>query len=501
MGALISRLTDIQAHLDALARQHRVPGAALGVFSGDEFVEFATGVLNKDLGVEATPDSLFQIGSNTKVMTATLVMQMVDEGKIDLDAPVRTYLPDFRVSSEKHSATVTVRHLLTHTSGIQGDHFDDHGRGDECVEHYVASLARLRNVHEPGELFSYCNSGFVTLGFILERLSAQPYHDLLRDSLLEPLGMRTTTVLAEEVIGRRVAIGHVVNARTGPDPLVAPRPMMPRSSAPAGSLTWSTPRELLTFARAHVALGVGPDGTRILSSDSARAMQQPQHKVPPGVGLADAVGLAWMLQDWSGHRLIRHGGGTIGQLSFLEILPDDNFGVCLLTNAATGGLLWRDLGRYLFGDFAGVVPPTVAKPPPDPPELELDAYAGTYERLGATYDVRPASAGNRLQLQIRYSGALTPPDAPPIELELTPIDSERFHTVLPPVGTEQIVVFLSPDRGGRPKFVHLGGRAARRTAAAARSSAKKAKKARKASKSRKAGKTRKAANARKAAAR
>lgn len=487
MGALISRLTDIQAHLDALARQHRVPGATLGVFAGDEFVEFATGVLNRDTGVEATPDSLFQIGSNTKLMTATLVMQLVDEGKVHLDEPVRTYIPEFRVASEKDSAAITVRHLLTHTSGIQGDHFDDHGRGDDCVEHYVASLAALRNVHRPGELFSYCNSGFVTLGRLIEKLTGQTYHDALRARLLRPLGMRATTVLAEEVIGKRVAIGHVVTARTGPEPIVAAQPVMARSSSPAGSLTWSTPRELLTFARAHVALGVGPNGTRVLSSDAARAMQQPQHKVPPGVGLADAVGLAWMLQDWSGHRLIRHGGGTIGQLSFLEVLPDDDFGVCLLTNAATGGLLWRDLARYLFAEFAEVEPPSVPQPPPDPPRLTLSHYAGRYERLGSSYDVEPSANGDGLTVKVTSTGALAPPNAPPTTIELVPIDTERFHARLPPVGAEALAVFLFPNGADRPRFLHLGGRASRRlTPSPAARKAKKAKKAKKASKARKA---------------
>ena len=127
--------------LSATLSKHEVPGAAVAVYRDGELVEAASGVLNLGTGVEATTDSLFQIGSITKLWTATLVLQLVDEGKLDLDAPVRTYLPDFELADSAAAATVTIRQLLTHTAGFEGDIFTDTGPGDDCVEKYVASLA------------------------------------------------------------------------------------------------------------------------------------------------------------------------------------------------------------------------------------------------------------------------------------------------------------------------------------------------------------------------
>jgi CubicO group peptidase (beta-lactamase class C family) len=128
MGKLLANLGPIQRALDALAARHKVPGASLAVLDGDQVIEAVTGVASLSTGVEVTPDTLFQIGSNTKLYTTTLVMQLVDQGKVDLDSPVRSYVEDLQLADEKAAAQIKVRHLLTHSSGIQGDHFEDFGR-------------------------------------------------------------------------------------------------------------------------------------------------------------------------------------------------------------------------------------------------------------------------------------------------------------------------------------------------------------------------------------
>ena len=120
---------------------HRVPGATLGIVHEGRVTVIGAGVLSKATGVEVTPESLFQIGSITKVWTATLVLQLVDEGRLDLDAPVADVLPGFRVADPDVTRRVTTRHLLTHTSGIDGDVFTDTGRGDDCIARYVDGLA------------------------------------------------------------------------------------------------------------------------------------------------------------------------------------------------------------------------------------------------------------------------------------------------------------------------------------------------------------------------
>ena len=175
----------LQERLTELARKHGVVGASLAVRLGDEEAVAATGVLNLRTQQPATPESVFQFGSITKVWTATLVMQLVDEGLLDLDEPVVRYLPEFRVASPALTAAVTTRHLLDHTSGIDGDYFPDFGRGDDCLARYVEGMAGLEQVHPLGATMSNCNTAVVLLGglqyFFWERfgLSAEASVDVL----------------------------------------------------------------------------------------------------------------------------------------------------------------------------------------------------------------------------------------------------------------------------------------------------------------------------------
>src|SRR6059058_1272765 len=156
------------ARLNELATDANVTGAALGIWSDGQETLAAHGVLNAATQVPVTTDSVFQVGSITKIWTATMIMQLVDEGLLSLDTTVSEVLPGTRLGTADVGGQVTVRHLLTHTSGIDGDVFTDTGRGDDCVERYVGLLAEVPSVFAPGATYSYCNSGYVLLGRIIE---------------------------------------------------------------------------------------------------------------------------------------------------------------------------------------------------------------------------------------------------------------------------------------------------------------------------------------------
>src|SRR2546423_8896059 len=188
MADLQSYQERFQARLDQLIEEHKVPGASLAIAQGDEVLELASGVVNVNTGVETTTDTLFQIGSITKVYTATMVMQLVDEGKVDLDEPVATYVPELVLGDADAARIITVRQLLAHTSGIDGDLFEDFGRGDDCVERYVASFGTLAQMAAPGSFFSYCNSGFVLARRLIEKIDGVGYDQALKTRVLEPIG-------------------------------------------------------------------------------------------------------------------------------------------------------------------------------------------------------------------------------------------------------------------------------------------------------------------------
>jgi CubicO group peptidase (beta-lactamase class C family) len=334
--------------------RYRVAGAAIAWMKDGAVTSAAAGVTNMNTGVETTPDTLFQIGSITKVYTTTLIMQLVDEGRIDLDAPPSKYLPDLRFGDAASAPAITVRQLLTHTSGVDGDFFDDHGRGDGCVERYVAACGGLPQLSRPGAMHSYCNAGFVVLGRIIEVLTGMGWDMALKERLLKPLGVTHTVTLPEDALRYRTALGHMFDASLAMIP--SPQWTMARSAGPAGATPNSTVADLLAFGKMHMDGGVAQDGARVLSEESVRAMQAPQFALPetPGEGAAH-WGLGWMLFDWGGRRVIGHDGGTIGQMSSLRLLPEERFGVAILTNASpTGGLLTSRVLRWLFKEGAGI---------------------------------------------------------------------------------------------------------------------------------------------------
>jgi CubicO group peptidase (beta-lactamase class C family) len=378
-----------QERLSQLARRHGVPGAVLGILrmhpgGGDEQALAAHGVLSTATGVGVTPDSLFQIGSITKVWTATLLMQFADEGRLDLDAPLEAVLPGLRLPGPDLARQLTVRHLLTHTSGIDGDLFADTGRGDDCVEKYVALLADIKINHPPGATLSYCNSGYILAGRLVEVLGGASWDEVLRKRLTGPLGLTRTGTLPEEALLGRAAVGHVSEGGEAPHP--APVWILPRSAGPAG-LICTTASDVLGFARLHLSGGRSPDGTQLLSPGAVAAMQAKQADMPDPYTLGDSWGLGWIRFGWDGHRLVGHDGGTIGQSAFLRVLPGQGLAVTLLTNGGHPRDLYQDLFREVFAELAGVSMPPPLAPPADPPPVDPARYTGRYERTAVRTDV------------------------------------------------------------------------------------------------------------------
>jgi CubicO group peptidase (beta-lactamase class C family) len=444
----------LQSRLSELIAQHKVPGAALGVLQNGELTEVAAGVINLDTGVEATTDTLFQIGSISKVWTTTVVMQLADEGKLDLDAPVQTYLPGFKVADSDVSARVTLRHLLSHTSGIDGDHFQDFGRGDDCLERYVDACATLGQTHPIGTTMSYCNTGFSVAGRIIEVLTNGQWDAVMRERLFAPLGLTHTNTLPEEALLFRTAVGHI--AINPGDPVQrAPVWVLPRIAGPMGLIN-STVADVLTFAKMHMDKGKAADGTQVLSESSVTAMQQPQVEVPDKHTLGSHWGIGWILFDWGGHKLYGHDGGTIGQSAFLRIAPDANLAIALLTNGGETHDVYMKLYTELLDELAGIPMPQLPTAPATPLELDLAPYAGTYERLGIRIDLEPGDG--QLVGTTTMSGPLAEMMPNPVtKMRLVPVDSETFLAYDESESTPSPAVFYD-FVDGTPRYVHLGAR-------------------------------------------
>ena len=411
--------SDLRKQLETQQALTGTPGIAMGILQDGEVVTAACGVTNVDHPLGITDETLFQIGSVTKTMTATVAMRLVDQGKLDLDAPVRQYLPDFQLEDEATAATVTVRHLFIHTAGWIGDYFEDTGNGDDGLARYVANMAMLPQQAPLGEIWSYNNAAFSLAGRVIEVVTGQPYEAAMQERLFDPLGMEMTFLHPSDVMTHRFVVGHKPDAPvsdTAKDTVdetvgmaVAKPWPLARSANPAGGVV-STIRDMLCYAQFHMVGGRSSTGEELLTPESAAEMQRIQAEAGT---MASHVGISWMLNDVDGVRTVGHGGATNGQIAQLLLVPERAFAFIILTNASRGREVTRDLTAWVLASALQLRPEK-----PKPVALSPDAiteYIGHYS--AQLSDIEVSTVDRNLQLQIIPTGGFpdkdTPADPPP----------------------------------------------------------------------------------------
>lgn len=452
----------LQEELERLADAHGVPGAAAAIAVDGRTTEAATGVVSTRSGVPVTSDTLFMAQSVTKMLTASLVMQLVDDGVVGLEDPVQRHLPGFRTADAAASRALTVRHLLTHTGGFDGDLWTATTVGPDALERFVDDVVGRAGQHAaPGERFSYSNAGYGVLGRLVEVLRGLTYEEAVRRHLAAPLGIAELAFSADQALAFRTAIGHV------PDPSgAAPRPLrswaqMPPSNPAAGNQLAVSARGLLAFATMHLQDGAGPDGGTVLSPASARLMRARHVDHPAALGPRSSHGLGW----WrSGDAVVEHGGGATGIASLLRVAPRDGVAAVVMTNGEGGDALARELLAPWFGppDEPPQLPPSplgpAGTPVPDPRR-----YLGRYEHRSARVEVTGHGEGGlRMtttpQHEVLEMAARAGTEAPVRVADLVPLGGDVFVT--DEVGREPRRVELGGhDDAGRADWLFDGGRA------------------------------------------
>lgn len=462
----MSNLSDIRAWMDEqlpqLLEKYDVPGAAWAVLKDGDVVDGAAGTLNKATGVDATADSVFQIGSITKLWTSTLVMQLVDEGLVELDQPVRAYLPEFRIGDEAAAAEITVRQLLNHTSGFEGDIFTDTGVGDDCIEKYLGVLHEVPQLFAPGEQFSYNNAGYCVLGRLVEVLRERQYDACLRDFLFTPLGLTHAATSPYEAIMYRAAMGHIeLEPGTGYQP--APFWAMARSNSPAGSMLSMRPRDLLTFAKMHLDDGKAANGTQVLAPGTAARMHDREVDLPYLGLMGTSWGLGFERFDTPTGAIIGHDGSTIGQGAFMRMVPEAGFAVALLTNGGDVMSLYHDVVGHVLGSLTDATLPEMPVPPADPERIDASKYVGTYSAEVADLAVSQDDDG-RIWIEMTPKGLFEELGE---QVERTELVHFRGDTLIPVEadrGMHMPHAFIGDDGDGHSLYLHVG-RAIRRAGA------------------------------------
>ena len=435
----------LQADLQGAIKSHRIPGAALAVFHDGGRHEAYAGVENVAAPSAVNGNTLFQIGSISKAFTATLIVKLAEQGTVDLDAPVSTYLPELRIGGAKPLDDMTIRTLLDYSSGIEGQFFADFGSEADCIEKYVAACNKLRMIHKPGELRAYNSTSYCIAGRLIELVTGHYFNDALTTYLLEPIGISDYSFY-ESGIQPGLAIGHHWDSENN---VVTPDKelRLPYAMSPAGASLSLTANGLLDFALLHLFNGQTLNGEAYLGVTSISDMRTPSHRVPPN---DSELLLAWAGMDTEGGRMTIASGRTIGQNAFVLFVPEQNFAMSILTNTAMGGQqLFTDIAIPLFEAISGARV-TLPQPPdmPDSPTAgsnNVDALAGAYTNPNTVYVYEFCG-----DLFLDSSPLAADADAlSPTASKLVPLSASRYLLVGPGsdsvAGTADFLFLDSPD--------------------------------------------------------
>lgn len=440
----------------AAMQRLKVPGVALGIlYEGKEHTA-GFGVTNVNHPALVSAESLFQIGSITKTVTATAIMRLVEAGRLDVDAPVCSYVPDLALADESVAARISLRHLLTHTAGWEGDFalLVNTGRGDDALARFIAMLPQAQQLAPLGTVWSYNNAGFYLAGRVIEAVTGKPYETAAAELVLDPLGMTHSYFFPEQVMLNSFAVGHAVADEA--TEVARPWPI-PRNANAAGGLT-ATTGDLLRYARFHMGDGTAADGSHVLSRASLDLMQTPQVEA----GARGSVGLAWFVEDWEGGRLIGHDGGTIGQSARLRFIPARNFALAILTNADRGDNLLLEVTRWALNYYLGVSEPARVHQPRTPEQLA--GYAGHYAATLTLADLTVRDGVLVLETRdserIRELMENPPPPPPPSPVAF--FGEDAIVATEGPLKDLTAEFLRNPD--GSIAWLRLGGRLYRREA-------------------------------------
>jgi len=424
--------------LAAAVAEHGVPGAAAGVLVDGATHVATVGVTNAEHPAPVEAGTLFQVGSVTKTLTAAAVALLAEEGRLGLDDPVDRHLPDLAAAVERAGggldlAAITVEHLLSHRSGIDGDWLFTTGGTS------IADLAAAPVTFPPGAGYSYSNAGFTVAGAVVEAVTGEPVAAVVRDRLLRPLGLATACFTADEAITHSVAAPHwVFDGQAYVIRGVGWQPgwQLGAVDHAAGGLIASVP-DLLAWGRAQLD-GLAADGSMLLPEPVRRRLHTPVVRADR----AHEIALDWFVEGVDGTTLIGHGGLTAGYATDLVIVPDAGVVVAVAVHATNGGRVAEAVRRWALERHAGLVE---RDPEADPAvDVDLDALVGTYRQSLGDLVVEPGPEPGTLTVTTvpRSDRSWQPPPDPVVTL--APADAEHLVMVGRAGGPIRLVRFAPP---------------------------------------------------------
>ena len=398
---------ELTALVASLAEEFGTPGISAGVVVDGRTTTATVGVTSTLDPLPVDDDTLFAIGSTSKTFTATAVMALVDAGRVALTDRVVDHLPGFTLQDEHVAKSVTVGHLLNHTSGWRGDLSPATGWGEDALERALVAISEAPQELPLGETASYSNSAFMLAGHLLATVCGTSFEEAVQTLVLGPLGLTSSFYLPWDIANRRHAVGHTVTDGVA-------TPVLPylthRPTNPVGGM-WSSLRDQLAWAQYHLAGATA--GTAPLLEPTRLLMQQSTVTCRSTI---DGIGLGWLLNHQGDVRLVSHGGNLSNlQTSTFVLAPDHGFAVTVMTNAKQGAAIGARVQAWALEHYLGIGPQRpLAKVPFDPTEL-----VGLYDLGPYGWSLR--ADGDRLFIEIALPAGIPEPirvafSSPPREL-------------------------------------------------------------------------------------
>jgi CubicO group peptidase (beta-lactamase class C family) len=387
---IVEKESYLRSLINGLAEEYCVPGAQLVIWEDGRSLSVETGYERYATDSPVARESSFLFGSITKSFVATAIMELASGGSVELDESIGKYIPEVAVASNDIGHVVTVRQLLTHTSGLPTS-FEGTGLEAVSLRQYARACGELELVCQPGSAFSYSNVGCSLVGRILEEVTGGDWWEAVEFLLLLPLGIKPVFAMAREVHGgRRPSVsGHAVDV-TGCR-VTSVNPLCPAYLGPAGGLCGSA-ADLVRFARMH--LGTDADAPELLGQPELTGMRQAVVGAEP-FGIADAWGLGLAIFATESGNWFGHDGALEGMTCHLRFHPESGTALAVATNAGSGMRMWEGMIRGLHEiglDVGGLnfsaIPERYSQVP-DPPNC-----VGVYANGETRYEIFPDDRGS-----------------------------------------------------------------------------------------------------------
>lgn len=427
----------------------KIPGVAIGILHDEVHSTIGLGETSIENPLSVNDETLFQIGSITKTFTCTAIMSLIEEGKLSLDTKINEILPEFKLKDDEATSNCTIQHLLTHTGGWVGDFFIDTGSGEDAPDLFVSRMSELDQVAPPGSYFSYNNSGFGLLGFVLKRIYERSYEETILQIILDPLDMNSCYFKPTDVMVNSFCVGH----RIEQEELIIAKPWhIPRCGYPEGGLVANV-GDLLKYARFHLSIDSSKSES-ILTKETRQLMQKPHYSIQKD---KNYCGLSWGIRKIDKSIVIYHGGAMNGQIALFLLVPNNKFALVVLSNADLGRQLIKEIQKWCLKEYLNIETPPVKTIEATPDDLKELEGRYTLPKVGYT-DI--AILGDSLVAQDTYTGGFPtedtppPPAPPPYRMAFTEPDN---LVILDGEGKDFEAQIIRDDEG-KLSFLRMGGR-------------------------------------------